>query len=49
MKIVIPNLFPIYLQCMFVYIFHFITKGQKILKGLMCKVGKNKSEMRATK
>ena len=39
-KIVIPNPFPIYLECMFVYIFHFVAKGQKALKGLMCKFGK---------
>ena len=50
MKFVIPNPFP-YLFGMYVYkyfpfTFHFIAKGQKALKGLMCKLGKNKSEMR---
>ena len=35
-----------YVCIYFLFIFYFIAKGQKVLKGLMCKVGKNKSEMR---
>ena len=54
MRIVIPNPFPIYLECMFVIIFYLFIyqihfQGLKAWTGLMCKVGKNKSKMRANK
>ena len=48
MKVVILNRFPIYLACMFVIIFVYLPiycQGSKVLKGLMYKLGNNKSEM----
>ena len=36
-----------YICIYFPFIFHFIAKGKKTLKELMCKVDKNKSEIHA--